>query len=236
MMSQQGAGPYAGTGELVALRVLRVPDAIPISVLFLNGLRGLRTHFMRGGSVLCFAPARPCSRCDKEAGVFKAYAPSYVFDTAAHVWRPAVLEATGSLEEKLRGRSLRGEEWLLWREAASTKRRVVCGRFVRSHELEEVPQAFAIEDVLMRLYHTDRLPAWVANPVPPSQQVETFQGPRPEIPQFLMPPEEDKKPAPPEVWRNLKQRFLKPPEAGAGGPGTGSYVQLPAASDNGGGK
>jgi len=203
-MPQPQRDPHPGGSETVALRVQRVPDGQPLAVVFLFDLRGLLAHYKKSGSTLCWSATRPCSLCDRGAPQYQAYAPIEAWDPVSKVWMPRVLEITGTLEERLRGRELRGEEWLLWKDKGPSRRRTFHCTFTQKRDVDVVPQAFGIEGTLKRLYRTLELPPWCLNPLPTTEWVQKSQAPPPLMPQSIMAPPEVVSPPTPEQIAKLR--------------------------------
>jgi hypothetical protein len=195
--SQDGGAPAP---EKVALQLQRIPDTEPLAVVFLLGLKGLRSHFKRTGSSACWSPGKLCSLCERSAPQFRAYAPVEAWDVHSKLWVPCVLEVTGQLEERLRGRDLRGEEWLLWKDQGQSKRVTYGCKHLQRLPAGEVSQAFAIEPTLKKVYRCLELPPYCSNPHGPTVYVEKRAGEAPVIPQSVMPPEEEDYSISPERW------------------------------------
>jgi hypothetical protein len=186
MIQQTPPGASQGP-ESVPLRVLRVSPAQPLYAVFLYGLRGLYIHYKKSGSALCWRGQGECALCAKSAAQYRAYAPIVAWDQPAQLWHPWVVELTGTVEEKLRGRSLRGEQWMLWRQSTGRKQITFGCKYLDRWPEEETPQAFGIEGCLQRLYHVADLPKWSDNGVSPIVYVQKTEAKPPTIPQELMP-------------------------------------------------
>lgn len=198
--------------HLNAVRILAVPLVPPIHVKFLGALRGLLTHWSKSHSVPCDGPDKCPVALHRTGTFFKAYAP--VEWWVAHVgrWRPAVLEGTANLEERLRGRTLRGEVWLLSREKETDKASPVLARYCESLPEPSLSPAFDILPVLQRVFNREELLLDVANPTPRKVLLPEVAGAPPALP-------DDLKPAPPveedpEEKRKMREAVARAKQLG----------------------
>ena len=166
---------------LEPVRVLSVPEGIPICVRFLGPILGLDTHWKNG--------TKPCPGEDEcpptihRLGIiWRGYAPVESWENSRQVWRPWVLEVTEALEETLRGRQLRGETWLLERTREKGRTAAVIGVYCEAMLPDDVRPGFDVEPVLRRIFHCGKLRLGTRNPVPAKVMLEVMPGKPPVLP------------------------------------------------------
>jgi hypothetical protein len=180
-------GPHSGL-SVKPVQVKSVPACPPITVKFLGPLRGLLTHWQKGHSVPCDGAEQCPTSLHRSGTFFKAYAPCEEWIPHLGRWRPIVLEATANLEEYLRGRTLRGEVWMLSREKEADRQSPVAAAYLESLPDGKTSLAFDIKPVLLRLYNRTDLVLDVANPTPSRIILPEVVAPPPSIPADLQPP------------------------------------------------
>lgn len=152
--------------QLEAVRILPVPLTGEIAVLFCGPLAGLLVHRVQNRPVACPDPGS-CPECKRRGRtLYYGYAAVRTWRPHRGDWAAAVLEATEHLEELLRGRTLRGELWLLARATDRKRTGPVGGVYLETRPEAEVPPPFDVRPALARLYHTTELALGVANPLP----------------------------------------------------------------------
>lgn len=194
----------AAKPPMLPVQVLSVPAESPIAIRFLGAIYGLNTHWHSGKSVPCPGAQECPLPVHRSRMLFKAYGPVERWEATHGVWRPAVLEITENLEERLRGRDLRGEVWVLSREDAKAKASPVIGAFCEALPHAEVSAAFDIVPILCRFYHVQTLALGAANPIPPKVFLEAVEGPPPNLPPELQ-PAKAREASPEETERIRKQ-------------------------------
>jgi hypothetical protein len=212
--------PQEGGGTMRPVRIVSVPDDVPLTVLFLDGFQGLLTHFIgtrrRGRSVPC--KGNDCETANhRTRKIWKGYAPVLVYQPLERFWLNHVLEITEALEEVLHDVQLRGQQWMLSRQQESKSNLPVTGLFCESWPLDQVPQAFNVEPVLKRFYHCDALKLGVPNPVPPRLILEPQSLRAPTMPAVLATEELAQRP----VSREEMNRLLEQARAAGLIPQTG---------------
>lgn len=201
------------------VRVLSVPSGIPVCVRFLGPIRGLDTHWKAGGTVPCKG-ADECPIALHRLGViWRGYSPVEAWEASKRVWRPYVLEVTEALEERLRGRELRGETWSLHRVEEKGKSAAVAGVYCETIESAELREAFDVEPILRRLFHCGPLRLDTRNPLPPKLLLEALPGKAPNLPEDLRPEvsaetEKEERAKAAELWKKLRARGV-PSQNGA---------------------
>lgn len=187
------------------VRVFSAPPKPPTHVLFLGRLQGCITHWTKKGqrwrSVYCPGAAECPTAIHRAGTMFKAYAPAEVWIEAEQVWRPCVFESTANFEHYLRGRSLRGEVWIVHRfdekgdpNKEPAKNDPVVGAFCERFPESELSIEFPIEPILARFFGVEKVVLGAANPMPAQIVMADVIGRRPITPPDLLPapePEED---------------------------------------------
>jgi hypothetical protein len=196
-----------GPDNVRPVRVLTVPAARPIAVRFLAGYRGMLTHWHAGRSRACLGePSCPQNR-HKALTIWKGYAPAEWWDTTAEHWTPCVLEVTEGIEERFRGRRLRGEGWLLSRANSKDPQSEVVGMFAEEYDPKQLRPAFDMMPVLARMYHDASWPFDVPNPIPPRLMLASESGTAPNLLKELTAADpKDRMPTDQEM-RDFRQRF-----------------------------
>jgi len=126
-------------------------------------------------------------------------------------WQPAVLEVTEALEERLRGRELRGETWSMHRTEIKGKSSPVVGTFCEKGDTHELREAFELEPILRRLFHVASLKLGTRNPLPPRLMLAPTQGKAPTLPEHLQSvgtqenTEKEREEAR-KLWKQLRER------------------------------
>jgi hypothetical protein len=196
------------------VKVLSVPESMPITVRFLANLQGLDTHWING-TVPC--PGREeCPPANHRRGViWKGYAAVQAWDEIRRLWVPFVLEITECAEEYLRDRELRAEVWTLFRAEKKGKTDAVVALYCGQVDEEKLSPPFDIVPVLCRVFHVDKLKLGRPNPIAPRLLLEPVAGEAPPMPTELLQlgtPEntkEDMERAR-ELLRKFKERGYKP--------------------------
>lgn len=148
------------------VRIVPVPLAGPLVVLFAAALQGLLVHRHQSRPHACPGEASCPPVIHRSRTLWYGYAPVYVWRTGRDDWHAGVLEVTEALEEVLRGRQLRGELWMLERSAARRKTGPVSGVLLEQRGDVATPAPFDIRAPLQRLYHTTDLALGAENPLP----------------------------------------------------------------------
>jgi hypothetical protein len=193
--------PSGGSREAVS--VLPVPKAGELSVLFLGPYQGLLTHWHSGRSWPCPGLDECPAAIHRARCVWKGYAPVLAWDVLTSIWRPRVLELTEVLEEKLRGRNLAGEVWLLYRVEAGRKSAPIEAVHLERRPSAELPAPFDVTAPLLRFYHVTNLTLGVPNPLPGKLLLEGISAPAPRLP--VLPPSPADIPPTPEQLARLRE-------------------------------
>lgn len=197
MAEKKGQGPSAST----AVQVVEVKPSVPITVRFLGPCQGLLTHWHAGRSHPCPGPGECPQAIHRARTVWRGYAPAEVWDESARLWRPGVQPITEALEEVLRGRTLRGEVWILARSQEGKKSGPLEGVYCERQQEECLSACFDILPVLLRFYHCSTLLLGVANPMPAKLTLEAAAGPAPRLPADMLPTE------PPKPTEQQRRQF-----------------------------
>jgi len=170
---------------LEPVRVLSVPEGIPIVVRFLADVVGLDTHWKSGRTIPCPGVEECAPTVHRLGVIWRGYSPVEAWEASKGVWRPWVLEVTEALEERLRGRFLRGETWSLHRTEQKGRTSAVIGVYCEKTAPDEVRPAFEVEPVLRRIFHCGSLRLGTRNPLPPKIMLEALPGKAPTLPADL---------------------------------------------------
>lgn len=200
------------------VRILSVPPGVPCSVRFLAGFQGLLTHWKGKGSIPCPGVGTCPDAIHRLRTIWKGYAPVLLWEVRENLWRPWVLEITENLEEQLRGRKLRGEEWLLTRLEIRGRTDPVSGVLCRLVDSVELPEAFDVLPVLQKVLGSMEIRLGVANPTPAKVVLSPIAGDAPTIPTALQPVDVDQvdKSKLPRMREEVEKAFrLKPSNNGS---------------------
>lgn len=178
------------------VRVLSVKTGFPMVVRFLDQIQGLDTHW-KGRTVPCDGPGECPATLHRTGVIWKGYAPVEVWEKDKELWRPWVLEVTSCLEERLRGRNIRGETWALERDDnGKGKRSVLVGVYCETVDPNDIRPTFEILPVLLRIYNCSSLRLGVKNLLPGKVMLSVTHGKPPALPkQFETPTEPSNDPA-----------------------------------------
>lgn len=160
------ADESARAHQVEPVRILPVPLTGEIAVLFCGPLAGLLVHRQQGRPIACPGEGSCPTATHRGRTLYYGYAPVRAWRPQRGDWAAVVLEATEHLEELLRGRTLRGELWLLARATDRKRTGPVGGVYLETRPEAEVPPPFDVRPALARLYHTTELALGVANPLP----------------------------------------------------------------------
>lgn len=149
-----------------AVRIVSVPLAGEIAVLFCGPLAGLLVHRFQGRPVGCPGEGSCPTAHHRSRTLWYGYAPARVWRAQQQDWAACVIEVTEALEELLHGRQLRGELWMLQRDTQRKKTGPVTGVYLETRADQDTPPPFDLAPALYRLYHTNALALGVPNPVP----------------------------------------------------------------------
>jgi hypothetical protein len=149
-----------------AVRIVSVPLAGELAVLFCGPIEGLLVHRYQGRGWGCPGEESCLPVVHRSRTLYYGYAPAHVWRPRQEDWCPGVLEITEALEELLRGRRLVGEVWLLQRQTTKKKTGPVGGVLLECKDPGVTPPAFDIRAPLYRLYHSTTLQLGVPNPLP----------------------------------------------------------------------
>lgn len=146
---------------------------------FLGAYRGLITHWARKRTTVC-PGASLCPPADHRLrSVWRGYAPVELWLPAAACWRAGVLELTESAEEKLRGRTLRGEVWAFLRTGATQEKSRVEADYCERLASDQLRSPFDVDPILKRFYRVLDLPRDTENPLPTKVRLADVAGPGP---------------------------------------------------------
>jgi len=198
--------------------VLAVPERLPLVVRFLGPVRGLELHWHQKRPVPCAGAADCPQSIHRTSIIWKGYAAVQLWDPAAKLWRAHALAVTSHLEERLRGRDLRGEVWSVWRDGERGKNDPVYGVLCERLDPSTLTPAFDLLPILLRLYHVRSLRLDIPNETPARIVVAPTADAPPHIPADLVPEVEGSES--PEDRERLRQlwRELRAGIAGTGKP------------------
>lgn len=127
---------------------------------------GLFTHWHKGRGHYC-AGADECPR-HREALVWKGYTPVEWWEQATHLWIPAVLEITESLDGDMKPKFRRGQVWEIGKGKPERKGQVPAlrGALQEQGDAAGWPEPFSIKPILVRVYHVIDLRLDKDNPIP----------------------------------------------------------------------
>jgi hypothetical protein len=164
------------------VRVLSLKRRESATVLFLGCYRGVWTHYAGGQTILCPGPDR-CTLPGhgRLKRFWKGYAAGEIWREKEDLWLPVIVEITSTLEERLRGRTLRGEVWTLTRKHGKKATTPLLGEFLTTIGPPILSPAFDLEAPLKRFFGVETLGPDVENPA---------------IPQLCLPPV--RRPGPPD--------------------------------------
>ena len=146
---------------------------------FLGPYRGLITHWARKRTTVC-PGASLCPPADhKLRAIWRGYAPAEFWLPSASCWRAGVLELTESAEEKLRGRTLRGEVWAFLRTGTSQEKSKVEADYCERLDQNQLRSPFDVDPILRRFYRILDLPRDTPNPLPTKVRLADVGGPGP---------------------------------------------------------
>lgn len=144
---------------------------------------GLFTHWYKGQSRYC---------CDKECNpimhreeqVWKGYFAAQVWvppePGRKGVWKPVVFEITEALELDLREEFRRGQIWEVFRIPTDAKDNPpTAGQLLEEHDPDSFAPEFDIRNVLMNMYHTQKIDLTKKNPMPPRMFAAAEEAPPP---------------------------------------------------------
>lgn len=196
-----------------AVRIIDLQPGVPLTVRFLGPCLGMIAHWHSGRSHPCPGPADCLPAIHRCRSVWKGFAPGESWDETRRLWFPGVVPVTEALEEVLRGRTLRGEVWVLARHVEGRKALPVTGVYCERQPECSLSPVFDITPVLLRAFHVPSILLGIPNPVPAKLEIGPSAGPAPQMPAELVPapeklasPEEIRK-----VMEMLKGRGAKRP-------------------------
>jgi hypothetical protein len=208
------------------VRILSVPEQVPVTVCFLGGYRGVSAHWIKKISAKGGKPkwvSHPClgeMRCPpfihREKTCWKGYAPVEHWEHQTKLWIPFVLEITESLEHVLRGRQLRGESWMLSRRLVEGKGPVV-GIFSNRLPEEELSPEFDILPILERAWHEKDFLIDVPNPVKPMVMIQPRRGEEPTLVGEMLAQLPAEQPVDPAVREKMKEQLREAMKSMRGG-------------------
>lgn len=196
-----------GGAPLRPVRVLTVPADRPVAIRLLGGYTGMMTHWFSGRSRACLGEKLCPPTRHKALSVWKGYAPSECWNNVAEHWEPVVLEITESLEERFRGRKLRGEGWLLSRDNKADAQSPIVAMFCEQYDTKKLRPAFDVFPVLARIYHEKALALDIPNPIPPRLMLASEAGVAPNLVRELSAADPKDREATPEEIRHFKARM-----------------------------
>lgn len=176
-----------GKPPVQPVRIRSVAVNEVLAVRFLGPIHGLITHQHAGRSTPCLGLGDCPSTVHKQRMVFKAYGPAEIWDRNNDHWQPVVMEVTENLEEILRGRTLRGEVWLLARDGPGKPNDPVTGVYIEQAEATGLRPGFDVKPVLCRVFHCPDLKLGATNPMPPRLYLEPVHEPGPVLPEEFRP-------------------------------------------------
>lgn len=166
--------------------LLSIKASASVVVRFTGPIRGAITHWQGKRSIPCEGAGTCRAEVHKLRSVWKGYAPVEQWDGDQRLWLPMALECTSNLEEALRGQTLRGQSYLLSRDATRDKQGPVNAVFVE--QWESVGAAIDVQAVLDRMYHPLRVRLDVPNTTPGRVVAEPIADRAPVMPSILQPP------------------------------------------------
>lgn len=170
-----------------AVQLFESPPNVPQTVRFLGPYLGAIFHWHANRSWPCPGPAECPNTIHRARSVWKGFAPAERWCETSRLWFPGVQGVTEALEELLRGRTLRGEVWLLTRIQEGRKAGPLRGVYCERQQEGVLSPCWDILPVLLRLLHVDKLLLGVPNPMPAKLVIEPTAGPAPHLPPELLP-------------------------------------------------
>jgi hypothetical protein len=204
---------------LQVVRILAVPRAEGLCVLFCGPYQGLLTHYLQGRSWGCPGPEKCPTNVHRARTLWKGYAPVRAWNATQDHWFPGVLEITEALEETLRGRRLAGEVWMLHRENDRKKSGPIAGVLLETRPPSPLSAPFDIRPPLCRMYHSLDLELGVPNPLPAKVTAPIALGERPPLP--AAPQAAEVSPPTPQQLQKLRRLAGMPGAAKTGSNGKG---------------
>jgi len=186
-------------GPGAPVQVLRVPAWDSHVVLFLAPLHGQLGHWERGRIVSCPGGQLCAAKHAHQKLFWYGYAPIYYLDPRTRKFDPWVLEVTSNMEERLRGRDLVGEVWVLTRDTGKGTSGEVWGEYLETRPKDQIPKPFSIEEPVKRMTGARVFYPHSPNPTPPAVCPEREEVPLPDLQKFappvepVLPPEEIRK-------------------------------------------
>lgn len=181
----------SSTARTHVVEVLSVPKDGMLLVRIRGPIRGIGTHYGKGGTRPCLGDSRCRENHKKDRPVWKGYCPVDHWRESESAWFPMVLEVTSAAEEVLREKIEPGQLWALERDKDTSSGKKVLCHFVE--QLAPVTPDFDPMPILRRMWLLDENPPSMENNVEPAT---------------VMPPLAD---APPDVQDVLRKIGKKPP-------------------------
>jgi hypothetical protein len=181
--------------QSVRIRVVSVPQAKPLTLLFLGPYGGLFTHWARSQTVACLGESLCPPAIHRGRAIWKGYCPAEFWDAALELWIPCVFELTESMEHLLAGRRIRGEVWTCSRDG-NRKTGTVQGLYSEKFDEEDLRAAFDVLPILESVFHTSGLELTATNPVPAAVLSQPRSARAPQIAaRFTSRPEAEQQPS-----------------------------------------
>lgn len=158
----------AGRGPRVhPIEILTVRATDTHYVRFLGPLRQLGTHWQGKNKppLVCWEVKQGGCPHHKLPYRSKWYAPALVYIYSERVWRRFVIEATEPLERQLRGKNLRGQEWIIRKVKPDPLAKYVQldGALVAEIGEANLPEEFKVDPIIERVFGVLKLPPPLPN-------------------------------------------------------------------------
>lgn len=167
------APPASGGYQLLCYRV--APGQPQQLRLLAPRLLGLVVHWYQGSSKPCHGENCPSAR-HTAPWTWRGYSAAYLWDQAAALWFPWVLEITENCEQDMRGVYTPGQVWELSR---AEKHGPITARLLEPPPDNGAPAPFDVLNVLVRMYHDEAISLDRPNPLPARAQAQAFAAPPP---------------------------------------------------------
>lgn len=158
------AAPDPSRTPLLRLR-LKKGDVHTIRILS-ESYKGCLTHWAKGVSEYC--PGKDFCTLHGLKAVWKGYCSVEVWNQAANLWIPFILEITESLDQDFWGVFARGQVWEIryGKKREDSKGFAVTGTFWEQCNPTDFPEAYDMTPVVVSTYHRMDVKLNLDNPMP----------------------------------------------------------------------
>jgi hypothetical protein len=179
MSADRARGEKPASFRLEVLRLPKKGGTATVRCLS-EKILGFTTHYSKNGSPPCLGEGRCPPSTHKDREIWKGYIAAEEWDEALQLWKPCCCEITEHCELEMRGRYVRGQQWVLKRYPPDSKKPKAIEAKLLSERSEGVlPPAFELHTCLLIFYHHPIPEKWYPNPLPARQVMEYTQAPPP---------------------------------------------------------